>query len=136
MAKLKTADRNAALDAITTTAGATAYLWVYTGSAPGKTSNNFNAATGTLLSKHAMSNPIAPASVNGVLTCSTITASAAVASGTPGYWRINTDSTTTDGTTTVMEGSCGISSGELSFPGTVSSGTTVTPTLAITEGNA
>lgn len=143
MAKLKTVERNAALDAITSAAGTTCYLFVYAGAGPGKTSNVFNPATGTLLSKHAMSNPIGPASALGVLTCSAIASAVAVGTGTPGYARLNTDSTTTDGSTTVAEFTAGVQTTNLGtplyeviFPGGVSVGTTVTPTLSITEGNA
>lgn len=84
---LKTSTRNAALDKITADLGTTAYLWVWTGSAPAKSSNNFVAPTGTLLALFALPNPVAPASSNGVLTYSAITNTTGINSGTPGYTR-------------------------------------------------
>jgi hypothetical protein len=83
---------------ITTQAGATAYLLIYSGSVP---ANCAAAATGTLLASLPMSNPIAPAPSGGVLTMSAITSAAAANSGTAGYWRICTSSA---GTTVVAQG--------------------------------
>lgn len=137
MIKLKTTTRNKALDAITTDAGATAYLWVYTGSPPGKTMGAFNSATGTLLSKHSMANPIGGAASNGVFTASAIADATATGTGAPGYFRINTNSSATDGTTTIVEGTAGVGSGDLNFAASVTTGATVSITsLTITEGNA
>lgn len=85
---LKTTTRNRATDGITTDAGTTAYLWVWSGSAPAKSSNNFVAPTGTLGALFAMPNPIAAGSSVGVLTLSAITSVTATASITPGYTRI------------------------------------------------
>jgi hypothetical protein len=84
---LKTTTRNAAPDKITTDLGSTAYLWVYTGSAPAKSSNNFVEPTGTLLALFSLPNPVAPGSSVGVWTASTISNTTGIASGTPGYVR-------------------------------------------------
>lgn len=136
MATVTTTNCNTRLDALTTAAGTTGYLWVYSGSAPAKSGGAFASATGTLLSKHSMANPIAGSAASGVLTCSAIADATASADGTPGYFRITSDSTTTDGTTTIVQGTAGVSSGELSFGSTVSSGGTVTiNSLTLTDGS-
>jgi hypothetical protein len=85
---LKTTTRNGALDKITTDYGSTAYLWVWSGSAPAKSSNNFVAPTGTLGALFSLPNPVAPGSSTGVWTASTITSVTAQASITPGYVRV------------------------------------------------
>lgn len=137
MAKLKTGTRNRATDGITTDAGTTAFIWIFTGSGPGKTSNVFNSNTGTLLVKLACANPLGSASSLGVLTLGAITNGTAVGTGTPGYFRLCTDSTTTDGSTVIVEGTCAVGSGELNFASTIASGGTVSiSSFTITEGNA
>lgn len=133
---LKTSTRNKALDAITTDAGTTAYLFVYSGSAPAKSSNAFVAPTGTLLAKFALPNPIAPASATGVLTLSAITSVTGSASGTPGYARICTASTDTDGSGCIFQCDAGVGSGSLNFSSTISSGGSVgISSFTISEGN-
>ena len=82
---------------ISTQASTTAFLLIYTGSAP---VNCGTAASGTLLASLAMSNPIGSASA-GVLTMSAITQASAAATGTAGYWRICTSSA---GTTCIAQG--------------------------------
>jgi hypothetical protein len=134
---LKTTTRNKATDAITTDAGATAHLMVWSGSAPAKSSNNFVAPTGTLLATFALANPIGSGSAVGVLTLSAISNVTGAASGTPGYYRISTASSDTDGTTVIAQGSSGVGSGDLNFASTISSGGTVGITSFVyTEGNA
>ncbi len=93
-----TTHRNNNVADITTQAGTTAYLLIYTGSPP---ANCATAATGTLLASLPMSNPIAGTPSGGVLTMSAITSEAASATGTAGYWRICTSSA---GTTCVAQG--------------------------------
>jgi len=83
---------------ITTQLGTTAFLLIYTGSAP---ANCAAAATGTLLASLACSNPFAGAPASGVLTASAITAATAAATGTAGYWRLCTSSA---GTTCIAQG--------------------------------
>lgn len=84
---LKTTTRNRATDGITTDLGATAYLWVWSGSAPAKSGGNFVAPTGTLGALFALPNPVAPASSGGVWTASNITSVTGLATITPGYVR-------------------------------------------------
>ncbi len=82
---------------IVTVASTTAYLLIYTGAVPASCAT---AASGTLLASLPMSNPIGTVS-GPTLTMSTITAEAASATGTAGYWRICTSSA---GTTCVAQG--------------------------------
>ena len=93
-----TTHRNNNMADVTTQLGTTAYLLIYSGSAP---ANPAAAATGTLLASLPCSNPFAAAPSGGVLTASAITAATAVASGTAGYWRLCTSSA---GTTCVAQG--------------------------------
>jgi hypothetical protein len=127
--------RNTRLDDITAALGSAAYLEIFTGAPAGKTGGTFNADPGTKLASLAMSNPVAPGSSGGVLTFSTITAAAALASGTPGSFRMKTAAA--GGTSTVIvEGDAGVGSGSLNFNSTIASGGTVSITSAtITEGN-
>jgi hypothetical protein len=85
---LKTTERNATLDHITTTLGATSYMWVYSGSAPAKSSNNFVIATGTLGALFTLNTTFAAGSTNGVLTANAISNVTGIASITPGYYRL------------------------------------------------
>lgn len=106
-----TTHRTASMDDITTKAGATAYLLIYTGSQPAACAT---AASGTLLASLPMSNPIAPGASSGVLTMSAITSAATGNAGTAGYWRICTAS---NGTTCVSQGACAVSGSDLNFAG-------------------
>lgn len=131
MASLKDTLRNTRLDCITTAAGATAHMIVYTGSQPSKTA----APTGTKLADFTLPNPIAAGASGGVLTLSAITPVSGAATGTPGYARM-TDSATDDGTHTIEQLSAGIGSGEVSFSGQIFSGGQVSITsFTETEGN-
>lgn len=114
---LKTTTRNRATDGITTDAGATAYLWVWSGSAPAKSSNNFVAPTGTLGALFSLPNPIAPGSSVGVLTLSAISNVTALASITPGYVRI-----TSRAPMTLTQ--AGIVSTTVTYTGTITGGAT------------
>jgi len=128
--------RNSRLDAVTSALSTTAYLEVFTGTPPGKTSGTFNADTGTKLASLPMSNPAAPPSSGGVLTFSTITTENALASGTPGYARMKTAQNGA-AATVVVEMTAGVGSGDLSFNSTLTSGGAVSITSAtITEGNS
>jgi len=134
---LKTTTRNKATDAITTDAGTTAHLWVLAGTAPAKSGNAFQSFAGsTVLANFALANPIAPGSSVGVLTFSAISNVSGAASGTPGCYIITTDGTTKDGTTTIVQGSAAVGSGDLNFASTIASGGTVGITsFTMTEGN-
>lgn len=119
------------MGAIPTSIGASGHLLIYTGSAPTKTS----APTGTLLATLPLSSTAGTVS-GGVLTFNAITSAAAGNAGTPGYYR-TIDGATDDGTHTQLQGSCGVSSGDISFPSTISAGgTTGVSALSYTEGNA
>jgi hypothetical protein len=135
MPSYKDSLRDARMDAITTALGTTPYLEIFTGSQPGKTSNVFNADTGTKLSSNAMSNPAGGATVNGVLTFGAIGSATASASGTPGYYRKKTAAGGA-ASTVIEEGPAGVGSGELNFNSTIASGGTVSITSdTLTEGN-
>lgn len=87
--------------------GSTAYLWVWSGSEPAKNV----APTGTNLAKFAMANPIGSigsGSSQGVLTVTAPSNVTALASGTPGYYRITTGSTDTNGSTVIVQGTSGV----------------------------
>lgn len=90
--------QNANLNDVTTEAGTTAFLLIYSGAVPASCGT---AASGTLLASLPMSNPIAPGASGGLLTMSAITSAAAGNSGTAGYWRICTSSA---GTTVIAQG--------------------------------
>src|SRR5690242_16520540 len=98
--------RNTRLDDITAALGSAAYLEIFIGAPTGKTGGTFNADPATKLASLAMSNPVAPGSSAGLLTFSTITAATALASGTPGSFRMKTAAS--GGTSTVIiEGDAG-----------------------------
>jgi hypothetical protein len=131
----KDTTRNARLDRLTTDLSTTAYLEIFTGTPPGKTTGTFNADSGTKLASLPMSNPVAAASSGGVLTFSTITTENALASGTPGYARMKTAQNGA-ASTVIVEMTCGVGSGDINFNSTLASGGAVSITSAtITEGN-
>jgi hypothetical protein len=127
--QLSTTQRTNRLSNLTSNIGTNAKLKIYTGSAPGVG----NSATGTLLSTISLPSTAWTVS-SGVATLSgTWQDTSAAASGTPGYYRI-TDST---GATIYLEGTAGVSGGDLSFTTTISLGGTVTVTaFTLTEGTA
>jgi hypothetical protein len=131
---VKTTLGNAALDLLTTAAGATPYLQIWT-SCAAPTGHVFAAAGGLLLSTHAMFSPIGPAASGGVLTLSAIATAVAAASGVPGGFRIITQPTDTDGSHVVAQGTCGIGSGELNVGSSIDQGGTVTINLGFTITN-
>lgn len=136
MPSYQTAVRNARQDSITTALGTTAYLEIFTGSPPGKSGGSFSADAGTKLASLPMSNPVAPASSGGVLTFSAITSEAALASGTPGYYRKKTAQNGV-ASTVIEEGTAGVGSGECNFNAAITSGGTVSITSdTLSEGNA
>jgi hypothetical protein len=127
--------RNTRLNDLTNALGTAAYLEIFTGTQPGKTSGTFNADTGTKLASLPCSNPTAPSSSGGVLTFSAITSETALASGTPGYARFKTAQNGA-ASTVIIELDAGVGSGSLNFSSTIASGGTVSITSAtITEGN-
>jgi hypothetical protein len=132
----KDSTRNARLDQLTSSLGTAAYLEVFTGAPPGKTSGTYNADSGTKLASLACANPTGGASTGGILTFNSISSAAGLASGTPGYFRFKTAAGGAPATV-IIEGDAGVGSGSLNFSSTIASGGTVSITSAtITEGNA
>lgn len=125
-----TAVRNAMLDAITTQAGASALLNIYSGTRPatgGALSGN------TLLAQLTCNATFAPASTGGVLTLNSIANATAAATGTAVWARL-----TTSGGTFVADFGVGTSGTEIIIGTTsITSGATVSVSSAtITAGNA
>jgi hypothetical protein len=124
-----TALRNARLDAITTFAGTTAKLSIYSGAQP---------ATGgtatTQLAQLVCNATFAPAASGGVLTLNAITADASAdATGTATWFRLFK----TDGTTIVMDGTVGTSGADLNLNTTsiVTGANVAVTSFVITTGN-
>lgn len=124
--------RNARLDAITTRAGGSALLRIYSGTRPA----NGGAET-TLLAELTCNATFAPAASGGVLTLNSITSdSSADASGTASWFRIYDSG----GSNIVMDGSVSTvaaGTGDLQLDSTsITAGQTVSvDTFVITEGN-
>lgn len=122
--------RNAQLDAITTFAGGSCKLRLYSGTRP---------ATGgtatTLLAELTCNATFAPGASGGVLTLNAITQdSAADATGTATWFRI----VKSDGTTHVMDGNVGTSGSDLNLNTTaiVANAAVSVTSFTITAGNA
>ena len=114
---------NARLDAIESTAGTTAKLYIFSGSAP---ANCAAADTGTLLATLTLPSDwmAAASSASKALSGSwTATASGGTAA-TPTHFRIKDNA----GTTVHIQGTAGIGSGDLQVNGTITTGQTVTVT--------
>jgi hypothetical protein len=126
-----TTHRTNAMTDISTQAGGTAYLLIYSGSAP---SNCAASATGTLLASLPCSATFGSAA-SGVLTANSITSANAGATGTAGYWRL---CTTSAGTTCVAQGTVGTSGADLNLTSTsITSGQSVSvSSFAITAFGA
>lgn len=125
---MSTTLRDAMLDAITTAAGGSALLNIYSGTRP---------ATGgtatTLLAQLTCNATFAPASSAGVLTLNAIASASASATGTASWARLYKS----DGTTFVMDLSVGTSGADINLNSTaLASGATVSVSSAtITAGN-
>jgi hypothetical protein len=131
---LKDTTRATMMSSIVTAITATSNMKVYAGVAPAKTASPTSSG-GTLLVTLPCSSTFGTVS-GGVLTANAITTTAAVASGTPAFYRI-IDGATDDGTHTQIQGSCGVGSGDINFASTIASGGNVSITsLTYTEGNA
>ena len=131
--KFATATRNGRADAITTRAGASALIKLYTGTQ----ATDANTALGaqTLLATLTCNATFAPGASSGALTLNSITSDTnAAATGTATWFRM----LKSDGTTVVMDGSVGTSGCDLNLNTTsIVSGATVACTSAVfTEGNA
>jgi hypothetical protein len=127
--------RNARLDAITTDAGASALIRIYSGTAP---ANVGTALSGnTLLAELACSaSAFAAAASGGVLTLNTVASAAALATGTAVFFRVYKS----DGTTAVIQGTVTATGGggDMTIANvSIVSGATVSLTSnTITTGNA
>lgn len=121
--------RNAMLDAITTFAGNSGKIRIYSGTQP---------ATGgtatTLLAELTANATFAPAASGGVLTLNAITAdSSADATGTASWFRL----LKSDGTTIVFDGTVGTSGADLNLNTTsiVTAANVAISSFTITAGN-
>ncbi|MNN02453.1 hypothetical protein D3C81_1151140 [compost metagenome] len=129
---MSTALRNSRLDAITTAAGASAKLRLYTGTRP---ATGAAITSQTLLAELTCGATFAPAASGGVLTLNAITGdSSADASGTATWARL----LKSDGTTHVLDMDVGTSGSDLNMNSNViSAGAAVSITSAtLTEANA
>lgn len=126
------AARNSRLDAIETEAGTSAILKIRTGSAPADCAT---ADSGTVLASMTLpSDWMAAASGGSKAKSGTWSDSSADATGTAAHFRIYKS----DGTTCVIQGTCGIGTGDLQLDNTsIATGQTVTvTTFTLTDGNA
>ena len=131
--RFTTALRNAMGDAITTYAGASCILRLYSGTQP---ANANTALSGnTVLAELTCNATFAPAASGGVVTLNSITNdSSANATGTATFFRLFRS----DGTTVICDGEVGTSGSDLNINSTsISSGAAVAVTSAtFTIGNA
>jgi len=134
--QLRVECQNAKLDAVDTYIGTTGSLRVFTGAQPAAVTD---ANSGTLLAHIDLPNPAFAAAGTGTMAKSGTWQDASADGGagsTPGHFRIYNSQATMDGTTCVMQGSCGIGSGDISFNGTITAAQQVTiSTMVLTEGN-
>lgn len=131
--KFTTAVRNARLDAITTYAGTSAIVRIYSGTAPADA--NTSLSGNTVLAELACSATLAPAASGGVLTLSTITQdSSADATGTATFYRW----LKSDATTVIQQGTVSTSGADLNLNTTsiVIGGPVSVSSWTLTDGNA
>lgn len=109
------------LDLVESSAGASAKLYIYSGSAP---ANCAAADSGTLLATLTLpSDWMAAASGTSKVLAGSWTGTASAGSGaTPTHFRIKDNA----GTTCHVQGTAGVGSGDLSLNGTITSGQTIT----------
>ena len=127
--------RNAMLDSITSRAGASALLRIYSGTRPA-TGGTVPPGDGALLAQLTYQATFAPAAASGILSINAPGSSSAVASGTASFFRI----TQSNGTTHVLDGSvstqaAGTGDLQLDDTGIVLGGTVSVPTNTLTSGN-
>lgn len=123
--------KNAKLNAISTYAGASAKLRIYSGTKPATADA---AITGTMLVELVCNaTAFAGAASGGVLTASAISNGTAAASGTASHYRLFQ----TNGTTAVLDGTVGTSASDLIVDNTsINSGQVVSiSSFTITEAN-
>lgn len=108
--QFSTTVRNAMLDAITTQAGASALVRIYSGTKP--TNANTALSGNTLLAELTCGSTFAPAASSGTLTLNAITQDASAdATGTATFFRV----LKSDGTTVVWQGDVGTSGSDLNL---------------------
>lgn len=117
--------RDAKLNAIETTGGNNCSMSIFTGSPP---TNVTDANTGTLLLDFNLPDDwMALASGGAMAKAGTWSGTASGgSSSTPGYFRIYNSRTTKNETTCIIQGSCGVGSGDINFDGVITAGQTVT----------
>lgn len=126
------AARNGRLDAIETELGTSPILKIRSGSAPADCAT---ADAGTVLATMNLpSDSMAAASSGSKAKSGTWQDTVADATGTAAHWRLYKS----DGTTCVMQGTCGIGTGDLQLDNTsIVAGQSVTITaFSLTDGNA
>ncbi len=131
--KFATITRNLRLDALTTRAGASALIKIYTATQP--TDANTALGAQTLLATLTCNGTFAGSAASGVLTLNAITNDTnAAATGTAAWFRM----LKSDATTVVMDGTVGTSGCDLNLNTTsIQSGATVSITsFTVTDGNA
>jgi hypothetical protein len=126
-----TTDRNAMLDVLTSSVGASGLLRIYDGSPPANVGASLSG--NTLLAELTCNSTFAAAASSGVLTLNAITQdSSANATGTASFFRI-----TTSGGTAKIQGTVGAGSGDLSLNTTsiVAAAAVSVTSFTITGGN-
>lgn len=125
-----TTHRTNAMTQLNTDIGTSAQIIIYTGSMP---ANVGTAPTGTLLVQFAGNAGGFGSASSGVLTAAAVANANASATGTAGYFRINTS-----GGTAVVQGTCGTSGADMILTNTsITSGQTCTFTsLTVTAFGA
>lgn len=127
---IATAQRNAALDALTSAIGASGRLRMYDGTPPA--SANAALSGNNLLADLPLSATFAPAASGGVLTANAITTTNAALTGTAAFFRL-----TTSGGAAVIQGSMGLSGQDLNMNtlAIVAGGPVAVSSLVLTAGN-
>lgn len=131
--KFATATRNKQLDGITTAAGNSGTIKIYSGTQPADA--NTALSGNTLLATLTCNATFAPSASSGALTLNSITSDTnAAATGTASFFRM----LKSDGTTVVMDGSVGTSGCDMNLNTTsiVSGATVACTSFVITGGNA
>lgn len=131
--KFATTTRNKRLDGITTAAGNSGFIKLYTGTQPADA--NTALSGNTLLATLTCNATFAPSASSGQLTLNSITSDTnAAATGTATFFRM----LKSDATTVVMDGTVGTSGSDLNLNTTsiVSGATVACTSFVITDGNA
>ena len=136
--QLRQTTRSNRLDQIDTDIGATGLMRIYTGAQP---TNCQTANSGTLLAEITLPNPAFQSASAGSMqkSASAWQDTSADGTGTAAHFRIYNSATPGDGTTTtILQGSVGQGTGDLSLDNTsINSGQQVTiTTFTLTDGNA